>query len=98
MTARKAEQLGLSPLARLASYATVALDPSIMGMGPVPASTKALARAGYYVETEELRAAYLAETARFASLVETVGLAVALGLVGFAAPLVVHPPDHAPRG
>jgi acetyl-CoA C-acetyltransferase len=47
MTAKKAEQLGLKPIARIASYATVALDPSIMGMGPVPASTKALARAGW---------------------------------------------------
>ncbi len=47
MTAKKAEQLGLKPLARIASYATVALDPSIMGMGPVPASTKALQRAGW---------------------------------------------------
>ena len=47
MTAAKAAKLGLTPLARIASYATVALDPSIMGMGPVPASTKALARAGW---------------------------------------------------
>ena len=47
MTAKRAEQLGLKPLARIASYATVALDPSIMGMGPVGASTKALARAGW---------------------------------------------------
>jgi len=47
MTAKKAEQLGLTPLARIASYATVALDPSIMGIGPVPASQKALQRAGW---------------------------------------------------
>ena len=47
MTAKKADQLGLTPLARIASYATVALDPSIMGMGPVPASQKALQRAGW---------------------------------------------------
>jgi len=47
MTAEKAKQLGLTPLARIASYATVALDPSIMGMGPVPASQKALQRAGW---------------------------------------------------
>ena len=47
MTAKKAAQLGLTPLARIASYATVALDPSIMGMGPVPASQKALQRAGW---------------------------------------------------
>ena len=47
MTAKRAQQLGLTPLARIASYATVALDPSIMGMGPVPASKKALERAGW---------------------------------------------------
>jgi len=47
MTARRAEQLGLKPLARIASYATVALDPAFMGMGPVPASQKALQRAGW---------------------------------------------------
>ena len=47
MSAKRAEQLGLTPLARIASYATVALDPSIMGMGPVPASQKALQRAGW---------------------------------------------------
>jgi acetyl-CoA C-acetyltransferase len=47
MTAKRAEQLGLTPLARIASYATVALDPVFMGMGPVPASTKALQRAGW---------------------------------------------------
>ena len=47
MTAKKAQELGLTPLARIASYATVALDPSIMGMGPVPASQKALQRAGW---------------------------------------------------
>ena len=47
MSAKKAQQLGLTPLARIASYATVALDPSIMGMGPVPASQKALQRAGW---------------------------------------------------
>jgi acetyl-CoA C-acetyltransferase len=47
MTARKADQLGLQPLARIASYATVALDPAYMGMGPVPASTRALQRAGW---------------------------------------------------
>jgi acetyl-CoA C-acetyltransferase len=54
MTAKKAEQLGLKPLARIASYATVALDPSIMGMGPVPASTKALARAGWKAQDLDL--------------------------------------------
>ena len=47
MTAKKAATLGLTPLARIASYATSGLDPAYMGMGPVPASTKALQRAGW---------------------------------------------------
>ena len=47
MTAAKAKALGLEPLARIASYASAGLDPAYMGMGPVPASTKALQRAGW---------------------------------------------------
>jgi len=47
MTAKKAASLGLKPLGRIASYATTGLDPAFMGMGPVPASQKALQRAGW---------------------------------------------------
>ena len=47
MTAKKADQLGLTPLARIASYASAGLDPAYMGMGPVPASKRALERAGW---------------------------------------------------
>ena len=47
MSAAKANSLGLTPLARIASYASAGLDPSIMGMGPVPAARKALERAGW---------------------------------------------------
>ena len=47
MSAEKAKALGLEPLARIASYASAGLDPAFMGMGPVPASTKALQRAGW---------------------------------------------------
>ena len=47
MSAAKAHALGLTPLARIASYASAGLDPSIMGMGPVPAARKALERAGW---------------------------------------------------
>ncbi|RCW73693.1 acetyl-CoA C-acetyltransferase [Pseudorhodoferax soli] len=47
MTAKKAAALGLTPLGRIASFATVGLDPAIMGMGPVPAARKALERAGW---------------------------------------------------
>ncbi len=47
MSAAKAAALGLTPLARIASYASAALDPAYMGMGPVPASRRALERAGW---------------------------------------------------
>jgi acetyl-CoA C-acetyltransferase len=47
MTAKKAAALGLKPLGRIASFASSGLDPAYMGMGPVAASTKALARAGW---------------------------------------------------
>jgi acetyl-CoA C-acetyltransferase len=47
MSAAKAAALGLTPLARIASYASAGLDPAYMGMGPVPAARKALQRAGW---------------------------------------------------
>jgi acetyl-CoA C-acetyltransferase len=47
MSAKRAAQLGLTPLARIASYASAGLDPALMGMGPVPAARKALERAGW---------------------------------------------------
>ncbi|NRB20857.1 MAG: acetyl-CoA C-acetyltransferase [Rhodobacteraceae bacterium] len=49
MSADNAEKRGITPLARIASYATVGLDPSIMGVGPVYASRKALEKAGWSV-------------------------------------------------
>jgi acetyl-CoA C-acetyltransferase len=47
MSASKAKELGLKPLARIKSYASAALDPKIMGMGPVPASKLCLQKAGW---------------------------------------------------
>jgi acetyl-CoA C-acetyltransferase len=47
MSEKKAKALGLAPLARIASFATTGVDPKIMGMGPVPASKRALERAGW---------------------------------------------------
>ena len=54
MTAQKAAALGLTPLARIASFATTGLDPALMGMGPVSASQKALARAGWSADSVDL--------------------------------------------
>jgi acetyl-CoA C-acetyltransferase len=47
MSAKKAQQLGLKPLAKIRAYASAGLDPTIMGMGPVPASQRCLQRAGW---------------------------------------------------
>ena len=54
MSAKKAAALGLKPLARIVSYATSGLDPATMGLGPVPASQKALQRAGWKVGDVDL--------------------------------------------
>ena len=54
MKASKAAALGLQPMGRIASFATSGLDPALMGMGPVPASQKALARAGWNVQDLDL--------------------------------------------
>ena len=47
MTAAEAERRGLEPLARIVSWAQAGVDPSIMGTGPIPASKKALEKAGW---------------------------------------------------
>ena len=49
MTADEAEKRGIEPLARIASWATAGVDPAIMGTGPIPASRKALEKAGWKV-------------------------------------------------
>ncbi|MEO5737348.1 MAG: acetyl-CoA C-acyltransferase, partial [Variovorax sp.] len=54
MTARKAAELGLQPLAVIRAYATAGLEPSLMGMGPVPASQLALRRAGWKAQDLDL--------------------------------------------
>ena len=49
MSAKKAQALGLTPLARIKAYASAGVDPKVMGMGPVPASRRCLERAGWSV-------------------------------------------------
>lgn len=54
MAKEKAEELGIKPLAKMVSFATAGVDPSIMGVGPVPATRKALKRAGLKIEDIDL--------------------------------------------
>jgi acetyl-CoA C-acetyltransferase len=64
MSAKKARELGLTPLATIKAFATSGLDPKTMGMGPVPATRKALQRAGWKaseVDLFELNEAFAAQ-------------------------------------
>src|SRR5690348_10517752 len=54
MRASDAQKRGLTPLARIASWATAGVDPTIMGTGPIPASRKALEKAGWKVQDLDL--------------------------------------------
>ena len=54
MSAAEAKRRGLTPLARIASWAQAGVDPSIMGTGPIPASRKALEKAGWTVDDLDL--------------------------------------------
>src|SRR5208283_5386553 len=54
MSASRAEQLGLKPMARIKAYSSAGVDPRIMGMGPVPASQLCLKKAGWTVKDLDL--------------------------------------------
>jgi acetyl-CoA C-acetyltransferase len=54
MSATEAAKRGITPLARIVSWATAGVDPSIMGTGPIPASRKALAKAGWKIDDLDL--------------------------------------------
>ena len=64
MSAKKAEQLGLKPLAHIKAYSSAGVDPTIMGMGPVPASQLCLKKAGWThqdVDLMEINEAFAAQ-------------------------------------
>jgi acetyl-CoA C-acetyltransferase len=74
MTRDEAEKRGIRPLARIASWATVGVDPSIMGIGPIPASQAALAKAGWTVADLDLIEANEAFAAQSCAVAKTLGL------------------------
>jgi acetyl-CoA C-acetyltransferase len=74
MSADEAERRGIQPLARIASWATVGVDPSIMGIGPIPASQAALAKAGWSVADLDLIEANEAFAAQSCAVAKTLGL------------------------
>ncbi|HWR45523.1 acetyl-CoA C-acetyltransferase [Sporomusa sp.] len=74
MSGEKAKALGIKPLARIAGYGSSGVDPAIMGMGPVPASQKALAKAGLTVADIDLFEANEAFAAQFLAVGKELGL------------------------
>lgn len=73
MSADKAKELGIKPMARIRSFASGGVDPSIMGIGPVPASRKALAKAGLTVADLDLIEANEAFAAQFLAVGQELG-------------------------
>ena len=73
MTADKAKQLGIKPLARIRGYGSGGVDPAIMGMGPVSATRKALAKAGLKMEDIDLIEANEAFAAQFLAVGKELG-------------------------
>src|SRR5919206_1120456 len=64
MSARKAKELGLRPIAKIKAFASAGVDPKYMGMGPVPASKRCLARAGWEpkdIDLMEINEAFAAQ-------------------------------------
>ena len=73
MSAENAAKRGLKPLARIASWATAGVDPAIMGSGPIPASRKALEKAGWKAEDLDLVEAYEAFAAQACAVNKDLG-------------------------
>jgi acetyl-CoA C-acetyltransferase len=91
MSADEAEKRGLTPLARIASYATAGLDPSIMGVGPIHASRKALAKAGWKVGDLDLVEANEAFAAQACAVNKDMGWDPSIVNVNGGAIAIGHP-------
>jgi acetyl-CoA C-acetyltransferase len=91
MTASEAEKRGIEPLARIVSYATAGVDPSIMGTGPIPASRKALEKAGWKVEDLDLVEANEAFAAQACAVNKDMGWDPAIVNVNGGAIAIGHP-------
>ena len=74
MSKEKADELGIKPMATIKSYASAGVDPSIMGVGPVPATKKALAKAGLTIEDIDLVEANEAFAAQSLAVRKDLGL------------------------
>jgi acetyl-CoA C-acetyltransferase len=91
MTAAEAAKRGLTPLARIASWATAGVDPSIMGTGPIPSSRKALEKVGWKVSDLDLVEANEAFAAQALAVNKDMGWDPAIVNVNGGAIAIGHP-------
>jgi acetyl-CoA C-acetyltransferase len=91
MSAEDARSRGLTPFGRIASWATAGVDPAIMGSGPIPASRKALEKAGWKVKDLELIEANEAFAAQALAVNKDMGWDPAIVNVNGGAIAIGHP-------
>ncbi|NDI05072.1 MAG: acetyl-CoA C-acetyltransferase [Rhodobacteraceae bacterium] len=91
MSAEEAEKRGITPMARIASYATAGLDPKIMGVGPIYASRKALDKAGWSVSDLDLVEANEAFAAQACAVNKDMGWDPSIVNVNGGAIAIGHP-------
>jgi acetyl-CoA C-acetyltransferase len=91
MSAKNADKHGLTPLARIASWATAGVDPAVMGSGPIPASRKALEKAGWNVKDLDLVEANEAFAAQALAVNKDMGWDPAIVNVNGGAIAIGHP-------
>jgi acetyl-CoA C-acetyltransferase len=91
MSAQNAERRGITPLARIVSWATAGVDPSIMGSGPIPASRMALERAGWSADELDLVEANEAFAAQACAVNKDLGWDVSKVNVNGGAIALGHP-------
>jgi acetyl-CoA C-acetyltransferase len=91
MSAAEASRRGLTPLARIASFATAGVDPSVMGTGPIPSSRKALQRAGWNPADLDLVEANEAFAAQACAVNKDIGWDTAKVNVNGGAIAIGHP-------
>ncbi|MBE6033545.1 acetyl-CoA C-acetyltransferase [Aminipila sp.] len=91
MSKEKADELGLKPLCTIKSYASAGVDPTIMGIGPVPSTRKALEKAGMKVEDLELIEANEAFASQSVAVRNDLGLNPEIVNVNGGAIAIGHP-------
>lgn len=91
MSKEKADELGLTPIAEIVSYASAGVDPSIMGTGPIPASKKALEKANLKIDDIELVEANEAFAAQAIAVAKDLNLNMDITNVNGGAIALGHP-------